>query len=149
MNKKNKHEELPLEDVGSIIKAYHLSIRWAVKLLALLMTIIIFISVIDVIFEIIHSIVHSKYWIPRQKEIFTLFGAVMTTLIAIEIFINVRIYLGSDEIPVRLVIATALMAIARKLIAVDIETLTPLYILSFGITILALGIVYIFMEKKI
>ena len=37
-------------------------------------------------------------------------------LIAIEIFVNIRLYLGADVLPVQLVIATALMAICRKII---------------------------------
>ena len=63
-------------------------------------------------------------------------------LIAIEIFINIRMYLTSNLIPVRLVIATALMAIARKVIIFDFEKLTPAYVYASAAVILALGITY-------
>ena len=41
-----------------------------------------------------------------------------------EIFINIRLYLGTNVLPIRLVIATALMAIARKVIILDISTIS-------------------------
>ena len=44
------------------------------------------------------------------------FGAFMAVLIAIEILINITIYLRDDVIHVKIVMATALMAIARKVL---------------------------------
>ena len=59
------------------------------------------------------------------NDIFYTFGAFMAVLIAVEIFINIRLYLGTNVFPVQLVVATALMAIARKVIVLDFDTLTP------------------------
>lgn len=42
------------------------------------------------------------------------FGAFIAVLIAIEILVNITAYLRNDVIQVKIVIATALMAIARK-----------------------------------
>ncbi len=46
----------------------------------------------------------------------------MVTLIAIEIFLNIVLYLRDDVLHVKLVLATALMAIARKVIVLDYKT---------------------------
>jgi uncharacterized membrane protein (DUF373 family) len=46
-------------------------------------------------------------------------------LIAIEISINITLYLKTDVVPVRLVVATAPMAISRKLIIFDFEKIAP------------------------
>ena len=43
----------------------------------------------------------------------------LSIITAIEIFQNIVLYLRTDVIPVQLVIATALMAIARKVIILD------------------------------
>jgi uncharacterized membrane protein (DUF373 family) len=40
------------------------------------------------------------------------------------------------------VIATALMAIARKVIALDYNTVDPAYVYATGVTVLALGVTY-------
>jgi len=51
-----------------------------------------------------------------------------------------------DVIHVQLVIATALMAIARKVIALDYNTVDPAYVYATvyatGVTVLALGVTY-------
>lgn len=69
-------------------------------------------------------------------------GGYMSVLIAVEIFINIRLYLGTNIFPAQLVVATALMAIARKVIVLDFDTLTPMYLLGIAATTLALGITY-------
>ena len=66
----------------------------------------------------------------------------MVVLIAIEIFINIRLYLGSNTLPIKLVIGTALMAIARKVIVLDLENITPNYVFAIAAVVLALGIAY-------
>lgn len=58
-------------------------------------------------------------------DILQTFGAFMAVLIAIEIFINITLYLRTDVIPVKLVVATALMAICRKVIIFDYYALSP------------------------
>jgi uncharacterized membrane protein (DUF373 family) len=57
-------------------------------------------------------------------------------------------YLSTNVIPVRLVIATALMAIARKVIIFDFERITPPYIYATGVVVLALGVTYWLITKK-
>jgi len=69
-------------------------------------------------------------------------------LIAIEIFINITLYLKTNVIPVRLVVATALMAISRKVIIFDFEKITPQYVLGTAAVVLALGITYWLITRK-
>jgi uncharacterized membrane protein (DUF373 family) len=49
---------------------------------------------------------------------------------------------------VRLVVATALIAIARKVIILDFEKIEPLYIFATAAVVLALGIVYWLMGSQ-
>ena len=62
--------------------------------------------------------------------------------IAIEIVINIRLCLGSNTLPIKMVVATALMAIARKVIVLDLEKTSSGEILAIGVVTLALGITY-------
>ncbi len=52
-------------------------------------------------------------------------------MIAIEIFINITVYLREDVIHVKIVMATALMAIARKVIILDLEKIEPEYLWGY------------------
>jgi uncharacterized membrane protein (DUF373 family) len=57
------------------------------------------------------------------SDILATFGAFLAVLIAIEIFINITIYIRNDVLPVKLVVATALMAISRKVIILTLKSL--------------------------
>jgi len=69
-------------------------------------------------------------------------------LIAIEIFLNITLYLRDDVVHVKLVVATALMAIARKVIVFDFAKIDGMEILGTGAVVLGLGIVYWLMDRK-
>jgi uncharacterized membrane protein (DUF373 family) len=72
----------------------------------------------------------------------------MATLIAIEIFLNIVLYLRDDVLHVKLVLATALMAIARKVIVLDYKELEPGYIWATAAVVFALSIGYWLVVKK-
>ncbi|MFC6672173.1 phosphate-starvation-inducible PsiE family protein [Marinobacterium aestuariivivens] len=72
----------------------------------------------------------------------------MAVLIAVEIFINIRLYLGTDVLPIRLVTATALMAIARKVIVLDLDKTSAEYVFAIAAVTLALGVTHWLISKK-
>lgn len=61
---------------------------------------------------------------------------------------NIVLYLREDIIHVRLVVATALMAIARKVIVFDFKELSPQYIYATGAVVLALGVTFWLVSKS-
>jgi uncharacterized membrane protein (DUF373 family) len=117
-------------------------IHIAVRALAILMTLVIFWGVIDVGYVLYSKILTPPYGLLTISDILAVFGAFMAVLIAIEIFLNITIYLKDDVIHVRIVMATALMAIARKIIILDFETVQPEYIWAAAAVILALSVGY-------
>jgi uncharacterized membrane protein (DUF373 family) len=66
----------------------------------------------------------------------------MAVLIAIEIFVNIVLYLRQDVIYVKLVIATALMAVARKVIILDFADTSAMEALALGAVLLATSVAY-------
>ncbi|MCA9392852.1 MAG: phosphate-starvation-inducible PsiE family protein [Candidatus Omnitrophica bacterium] len=117
-------------------------IHFAVRLLAILMTFVIIWGVGDVVYELYKSLVRPPFMLLNINDILATFGAFMAVLIAIEIFINITIYLKEEVIHVKIVLATALMAIARKVIIFDYDKLSPHYIWATAVVILALSIGY-------
>lgn len=122
-------------------------IHLSLKLLALLMIIVIVFGVIDVGWTIYQRFVAEPHFILTMGDILATFGAFMVVLISIEIFQNIVLYLRDDVIHVKIVLATALMAIARKVIILDYDELAPMYIFATGIVLLATGITYFFVHK--
>jgi len=143
-----KHEELPTEHEDALIAFLHKVIKIAVKILAVLMVIVIFWGVADVIYVLYHNLMDEPYMLLNISDIFKTFAAFLAVLIAIEIYQNIVLYLRTDVLPIKLVIATALMAIARKVIIIDFKDLSPDYIFATAAVVLSLGITYYLISKK-
>lgn len=127
----------------------HVVIRFCVRILAVLMTLVIMWSVADVAWVLYQrAIVSPTVGLLNMDDILVSFSAFMVTLIAIEIFLNIVLYLRDDILHVKLVLATALMAIARKVIVMDYKTLEPTYIWATAAVIFALSIGYWLVAKK-
>ena len=126
----------------------HKIIRIAVRVLAVLMVFIIVWGILDVIWVLYQRLRSPPYFLLNISDILATFGAFIAVMIAIELFLNIVLYLREDIIHVRLVVATALMAIARKVIVFDFKALSPQYIYATGAVVLALGVTYWLVAKS-
>lgn len=117
-------------------------IRLAVRVLAVLMTGVIVFGVADVVYVLSKRLMAEPAGFLQISDILATFGAFMAVLIAIEIFINIVSYLRDDVIHVKLVMATALMAIARKVIVLDYTTTEALYVFATAAVLLAASVGY-------
>lgn len=122
-------------------------IHISLKILAFLMIIVIIFGVVDVGWTIYQRFMSSPRFILTMGDVLATFGAFMVVLIAIEIFQNIILYLRDDVIHVKIVLATALMAIARKVIILDYDELEPMYIFATGVVLVATGITYFFVHR--
>ena len=113
-------------------------IRIAVRVLAVLMTLLIILGVIDVVWMIFQRGMNADPpFVLSISDILATFGAFMAVLIAIEIFVNIVMYLRDDVIHVKIVMATALMAISRKVIILDFSTTPVEYVYGLAAVIVA------------
>jgi uncharacterized membrane protein (DUF373 family) len=142
------HHELSLDYHDPLIRVLHHIIRASIKVMAILMAFVIVLGVVDVGYNIYDSLKSPPLLQLSVGEIFQVFGAFMVVLIAIEIFINIRLYLGSNTLPIKMVVATALMAIARKVIVLDLEKTSSAEVLAIGVVTLALGVTYWLVGKS-
>jgi uncharacterized membrane protein (DUF373 family) len=136
-------EMLPERDDALIRMLRHI-IRFGVRILAVLMTFVILWGVIDVAWVLYQHLMDDEgpAYLLEISDILATFGAFMAVLIAIEIFVNITIYLRDDIIHVKIVMATALMAIARKVIIMDVSKVDTMEIFAIAAVILALSIGY-------
>ena len=111
------------------------------------MVFVIVMGVIDVGWTLYQKLITPPLYILTISDMLATFGAFMAVLIAFEIFINITIYLRDDVIHVKIVMATALMAIARKIIILDMEKLAPEYLYAIGVIMLATSIGYWLIHK--
>lgn len=146
--KKNIHDELSLEDEDKFIVFLHAMIRLGVKALAFLMMLTVLWCVLDVVVVIYKEILSQSIMTLGKSEILHVFGSFMIVLIAVEIFINITLYIRNDVIPVKMVVATALMAVARKIIVFDYHDVSALHVIGTALLVLALGGCYWLLERE-
>jgi len=115
------YEELPSHHTYPLIEFLHRTIRNAVKVLAILMVFVITWGIGDVVFVLYQRLMEPPIYLLSISDILATFGAFLAVLIAIEIFTNITLYIRNDVLPVELVVATALMAICRKVIIFDFK----------------------------
>ena len=119
---------LPSIPDDKFIHALKKIISHCVRALAILMLLTIVWGIADVAYVLYTRLSQPPYFLLKISDILATFGAFLAVLIAIEIFENIILYLRHDIIHVKLVVATALMAIARKVIVFDFKELKPEYI---------------------
>jgi uncharacterized membrane protein (DUF373 family) len=130
-----------------------------VQLIAKLLSIGILIVIVMSVYEVGHYMAIELYRLffgassalatddPAQiqkfgRTLFTIFGLLLNVLIAIEILENVTAYLRKHVFQIELVIATSLIAVARKIIILDLEKTTGINLMALAATILALAAAY-------
>lgn len=87
------------------------------------MVAVIFWGVADVVYVLYKQLLEPPF---NLSDIFKTFAAFLAVLIAIKIFQNIVLYLRTDVFPLKLVVATALMAMARKIIIIDFNDVIPI-----------------------
>jgi|GEM_PF-891695 len=146
----DSHEEkLPPVEEDALTKILHAIIHFAVRVLAVLMVLVILWGVADVAYVMYQRLtIPEHFMLLTVSDILVIFGSFMAVLIAIEIFINITLYIKRDVLPIKMVIATALMAISRKVIMLDFKDLEPRYIFAIAAVIVALGVTYWLISYK-
>ncbi|MCG8642682.1 MAG: phosphate-starvation-inducible PsiE family protein [Desulfobacterales bacterium] len=131
-----------------LIQGLRTVIRFSVRVLAVIMTAVIIWGVVDVGWVLYKKLLTPPLFMLTMSDILATFGAFMAVLIAIEIFVNICIYLREDVIHVQIVMATALMAIARKIIILDFTTTSSDYVWAMAAVVLAMSIGYFLVLKS-
>ena len=110
------HEELPGEHSDPLIQFLHKNYKGCGEVTCHPDYTGDFLGVGDVIMVLYNRLIAPPVFLLTISDILATFGAFLAVLIAIEIFTNITLYIRNDVLPVKLVVATALMAISRKVI---------------------------------
>lgn len=128
------------------LKLIHITENIVSKVLSLALIVVILFCLFDLVVILITEIffVESEGMIfnifPR---IFDIFGLFLNILIALELLENITVYLKKHVVQVELVLITALMAVARKIIIFDPTYSQKVDLIPLGIVTLCLATSYI------
>lgn len=117
------------------------------KVLSLAMVVVILVTVID-----LGAVLYRSLFTPDSTGFFKttlteVFGLFLSVLIALEILENITAYIRRHVVQVELVIATALTAVGRKLIILDLEKVSGVSLIGLAIAIFALAVSYLIVRS--
>ena len=143
-----QHVELDPEHEDIIVRYCNRFIRYGVRAMSVFMVVIIFLAIVYAWYLLYEKLTEAPVMIIEVSDILSVFSAALIVLIAIEIYTNITLYLTANVIHVKLVVATALMAIARKVITLDDKSLEPEYFFGYAALGLAFGVTYWLIARK-
>ena len=115
------------------------------KILSVGMIFVTFVAIAQLSYALIEKIMLT---IERPSNdsfnttLFELFGLFLNVLIALEILENITAYLRKHVIQVELVIVTSLIAVARKIIILDLEKKSSSDLIALAVAVFSLSVGY-------
>ena len=135
------------ESDDEFLKIIHIVERLVSKVLSLALLIVITVAICDLIYLLFRDIINSDPAGFYSKSLIELFGLFLNILIALELLENITAYLKKNIIHVELVIVTALIAAARKVIIFDFAKKSSQDLVAISLGILALSVSYWVIKK--
>ena len=118
--------------------------------LLVMMVLVLFLSTLDLAWIIIKDIITPPVFLLDIDELLEIFGLVMLVLIGIELMQTMaKTYLSQSVDHAQIVVAVAIIAIARKVIILDVKDLSGVALLGIAAIILALSIGYYLIKRKV
>ncbi|BFM40203.1 phosphate-starvation-inducible PsiE family protein [Synechocystis sp. LKSZ1] len=115
--------------------------KFVAKVLAVCLVAVIFVSLFDLIRVLIVELWQEPIGFFNTTLI-QLFGLFLNILIALELLENITAYLRKNVIQVELVLVTAIIAIARKVIIFDSSKYSYLSLIALGVATICLSVSY-------
>lgn len=120
----------------------HLVENVVAKVLSIALQGVIIVVIIDLMIFLIGDVANDPVGYFNKKSVIELFGLFLNVLIALELLENITGYLKKHVVQVELVVVTALIAVARKIIIFDLSKYSSDDLLGLGVAILALSAGY-------
>lgn len=111
------------------------------KVLSVAMVLVILMALVDLVNFLIKELFSEPFG-SFSTTLIKIFGLFLNILIALELLENITAYLQKHVVQVELVIVTSLIAVARKLIILDLEKTSGSELIGLAIAIFALSISY-------
>ena len=122
--------------------------RFLVIIITLMMGVVLLLATIDLGYTLYVDIVDEPpYFFLNIKEMLEIFGIFLLVLIGIELFETMEIYIKENVVHIEVVLTVALIAVARKVIILDVKKLESTTLLAIAALILALSIGYYLIRK--
>jgi uncharacterized membrane protein (DUF373 family) len=118
-----------------------------VSSLLVMMVLVVFLSTVELGWIIIKDIITPPLFLLDINELLDIFGMFLLVLIGVELLETVKMYLSEKKVHVEVVFTVAMIAIARKVIILDVKELSSLTLIGIGAIIIALSSGYYLIKR--
>lgn len=122
--------------------------RVIVGSLILMMIIVILLSTIELGRILIADIITRPEYLLDITELLDVFGFFMLILIGVELLETIRAYLNEHVVHVEIVLEVALIAVARKVIIIDVKEYSPNTLFAIAAIVFSLAGAY-YLQKRV
>jgi len=117
--------------------------------LTLMMAFVLLLSAIELGWVIVKDVITPPVFLLEINELLDIFGLFMLVLIGVELLETImKNYLTEGVNHAEIVISVAIIAIARKVIILDVKDVSGITLIGIGSIILALSIGYFLIKHK-
>ena len=116
-------------------------------LIAMMMMVVV-ISTLELGYIIIKDIISPPIFWLEIDELLEIFGFFLLILIGIELLESIKAYLVEKVVHSEIVLEVALIAIARKVIIIDLKAYEGLTIIGIAALIVSIAIAYFFLKRS-
>lgn len=123
--------------------------RVIVLSLLIMMVSVVFLSTVELGWLIIIDTITPPVFLLDINELLDVFGMFLLVLIGVELLETVKMYLAKKTMHIEVVFTVAMIAIARKVIILDVKELSSLTLIGIGAIIIALSAGYYLLTRKL
>ena len=110
--------------------------------ITILLAVVVVLSTVHLGYLIAEEMWRPPRFLIRVSGLLQIFGYFLLVLIGVELLETLKMYLKRDTIQLRVVIEVALIAMARKVITEELDSVPSLTLVAIAALILALAIAY-------
>jgi uncharacterized membrane protein (DUF373 family) len=120
--------------------------RIIVIALIAMMTVVLVLTTIDLGWMLLSDIISSPIVLLDVEELLDIFGFFLLVLIGVELLETIKAYFDDHVVHVEVVLEVAMIAIARKVITLEVKDVSSLTLIGIGAIILTLAVAFFFVK---
>jgi uncharacterized membrane protein (DUF373 family) len=124
--------------------------RWIIVALIVALVISMFFGTADFIYENVFKSIVSRDPYPlliKTEELYAIFSMILIIIVGYELFKSLYIILHSNQMPVKSITKVAAIAMANKVITLNLKEIEPIELFGISTIIIAIGLSYFLFHK--
>lgn len=118
-----------------------------ITVLVVLMVIVLLVSVVELGWMVVRDIISPPVLLLDISELLELFGFFLLVLIGIELLETIKTYFSDQVVHVEVVVDVALIAVARKVVILDVKEYEPLQLFGIALIVAALAAAHLAVKR--